>query len=341
MKGISLLLDSSKSGGIETHVANLAKALQQKGLEVQVILWKQYHDKAHPLDAQMRAANIPFHYANGCFSILTSLVKKGAILHTHGYKANLIGKFGSILGKWNAFPTHHNGDVGDGLLKKYVMLDEITSRWFSPISVSDEIFERLGNRGIKVKNFVFTPDQTKIEEVHVGPIRQIAFVGRISEEKDPDAFCQIGEAIQKDEKHSHLSFHVYGGGEDQSQLMAKYPGITFHGEQDMSQHWPKIDLLCITSKTEGLPLAALEAMSHGIPVASFAVGDLPRLISHGHNGWIVPKGQIQTMKDTLVAWENLNPGLQQNMKRHAYNTIEQDYSTAAVIPAIIQHYQNV
>ncbi|WP_191600468.1 glycosyltransferase family 4 protein [Marinomonas algicola] len=334
---ITLFLDSKNKGGIETHVANLAEALTAQSHRVKVIVWKRYDRQDHPLQNMMQKANIPFYYADGALSQLIRYVEKGSILHTHGYKANLLGKLGHTLGAWHCIPTHHNGDVGTGLLKLYVQLDELSSRWFSPISVSNEIYHRLGSRGIKLKNFLSYLPSLDIKGHHT---KHIAFVGRISDEKDPEHFCQLAKTMVQ--KHSTLSFHLYGEGHARQALTEHYPEVTFYGEQPMENHWQTIDLLCLTSKTEGLPLAALEAMSRGIPVLSYDVGDLSELIEHGATGWVVEKRDQSEpsmgMIEILQKWETMALHEKKRFRKQSQARIHQHYSAQSVLPKLLAHY---
>ncbi|GAM60045.1 glycosyltransferase sypH [Vibrio ishigakensis] len=55
----------------------------------------------------------------------------------------------------------------------------------------------------------------------------------------------------------------------------------------MSSVYPRLDLLLITSRYEGLPMTALEAMARGVPVASLDVGDISKLVKHNQNGFVV------------------------------------------------------
>ncbi len=50
------------------------------------------------------------------------------------------------------------------------------------------------------------------------------------------------------------------------------------------------DVFCLSSQYEGLPIALLEALAMGLPVASTAVGGVPTAITDGVEGRLVPSG---------------------------------------------------
>ncbi len=72
---------------------------------------------------------------------------------------------------------------------------------------------------------------------------------------------------------------------------------------------PKIynqaDVFVLTSRYEGMPLTALEAMACGLPVVAFRVGGLPDIVFDDFNGYLVPYGDIDALKDAIIrAYEN-------------------------------------
>ena len=107
----------------------------------------------------------------------------------------------------------------------------------------------------------------------------------------------------------------------------------------MEPHWQNVGLLCITSRAEGLPLVALEAMAHGIPVLSFSVGSLPELIEPDENGWLVEPGHIKAMSQLVQQWYHLPDSTKERMTRHCVDTIKQGYSYQTVIPALLEQYK--
>ena len=62
-----------------------------------------------------------------------------------------------------------------------------------------------------------------------------------------------------------------------------------------------MDVFALSSRMEGLPLCALEAMAAGLPVVATAVGGLPGLIAEGVNGYLVPPQDEEAMRRRLGA----------------------------------------
>jgi glycosyltransferase involved in cell wall biosynthesis len=62
---------------------------------------------------------------------------------------------------------------------------------------------------------------------------------------------------------------------------------------------PLLDVYAITSDTEALPLAVLEAMAAGLPVVATSVGDLPDVLDHGRCGLLVRPGDEEALAAAL------------------------------------------
>lgn len=77
--------------------------------------------------------------------------------------------------------------------------------------------------------------------------------------------------------------------EQQASRLALGPHLTFAGQQtDMGAWLAKARIFMLTSESEGLSLAIMEAMTCGLPVVAPRIGDLADLVEDGSNGFLVP-----------------------------------------------------
>jgi glycosyltransferase involved in cell wall biosynthesis len=51
---------------------------------------------------------------------------------------------------------------------------------------------------------------------------------------------------------------------------------------------------------EGLPLAVLEAMQHGLPVIASRVGGVPEAVEHNRSGLLVPPGDAGALGEAIA-----------------------------------------
>lgn len=322
-----LLIDARGIGGIETHVCHLARALSEHGMEAEVVLLCDHGQS--PFVMRLVQERLPFRVLSHWRRLLPLLLgDRVDLLHTHGYKAGILGRLLGALGGVPVVSTFHSGDDGRGRLAFYSRLDRWTAPLAKCIAVSGEIAAKLNGKAHLIPNFVPLPSE---RSSLMG--RRIAFVGRLSEEKDPALFCQLAGLCPEGE------FHLYGEGPLHSRLVRQYADrVQFHGFCEMAAHWKEIDLLCITSTHEGLPLAALEAMAHGIPLCSFAVGGIPSLIDHRRNGWLIPPGDRLAMAAQLNYWLSLSAAERLQMGNRARHTVVAGYSVESRMSEILAVY---
>ncbi len=73
---------------------------------------------------------------------------------------------------------------------------------------------------------------------------------------------------------------------------------------DVPRILKRLSVLCLTSESEGMPSAALEAMAAARPVVAVAVGGVPELVRHGWNGYLAEPGDaagLAAAVDRLLA----------------------------------------
>lgn len=322
------VLDSRQPGGIESHILELCTGLQEANWQVKVIFLTDYG--RHPLKERLFEHGVDFECLDGKPISLWKAMRrdKPLVVHTHGYKAGFLGRLYGSFQRIPVISTFHSGEEVKGRLALYTFLDRLSAPLSTPIAVSDQIAQKLPKKTRRINNFVAIPDLNPSD--YQG---NVAFVGRLSAEKGPDLFCKIAK------NHTGLSFHMYGDGPMRESLEKKYGEfVTFHGQVNMEEHWQDIDLLCMPSRFEGLPMAALEAMARAIPVLGSEAGALPNLIDHTQTGWTLPVSQLSRFENALKHWQQMDHRLRQVIGKSAREKVASLYSPQAIIPQIEEIY---
>ncbi|MFA5928755.1 MAG: glycosyltransferase family 4 protein [Candidatus Margulisiibacteriota bacterium] len=161
------------------------------------------------------------------------------------------------------------------------------------IAVSPAVLDHLKSTCLRRFRQQMVPNGIELPAAGIVPLKQdtnfkhIAFLGRLSYEKGPDIFLAIANSL----KNQPLKFHVIAEGPMLYSLIEYVKKhelldqVVFHGHVDnVLPILAGMDALLVTSRTEGLPYSALEAMSCNVPVLSLNVGGMPYLLQEGRNG---------------------------------------------------------
>ena len=138
------------------------------------------------------------------------------------------------------------------------------------------------------KNWVFAPTCRKGDT----PARyDLIYVGRFDRVKNLSLFVEIIAQVRQ--TLPTVSVCMVGGGIDMdtvSDLAQEYglrSTISFVGiQRDVSHYLSRSKVFCLTSRYEGLPIAALEAMAHGLPVITTRYPGADELVQEGKTGYI-------------------------------------------------------
>ena len=331
MLKVLLALDSRSFGGIETHVRVLAESLRVAGVETIVMFCRDHGP--HPLKDNLRQAGLRVVHAGSGLDFIASVRRlRPDVIHTHGYKANILGRVASLLTGIPAVGTFHAGEPGRGKLRIYTELDRLSGAFFEKIAVSDAIARRLPGQTTRINNFVHTPPRTAILEG-----KTVLFVGRHSHEKGPDMFCQIASTLPE------ARFVSLGDGPMLEGLKSRYGGrVEFQGQKkDIADWLHQADLVLMPSRHEGLPMAALESMASGVPVVAFGLGQLPGLICHGRNGFLATPGDLDGLKSLVSTYLGFDPVYRRLIGSAARQTIIRSYSPEAQIPLLLEIYHRL
>jgi glycosyltransferase involved in cell wall biosynthesis/2-polyprenyl-3-methyl-5-hydroxy-6-metoxy-1,4-benzoquinol methylase len=160
----------------------------------------------------------------------------------------------------------------------------------------------------------------------------IFYVGRLSEEKNPDVFVNVAKNVIENKKHGkNAKFFIIGDGKMQGEILdliaeVGSSQIQYLGYQSkIAQHLSAADVFILPSSIEGFPLSILEAMAMKVVVIASKVGAVPDVIESGRNGFIVTPGSV---KEIYQIVERLlsNNKLLVSVKKESRDTVDAKYS---------------
>ncbi len=289
------LVDSSGIGGIESHIINLALGLNANGYQIKIVLLEFYPH--NPWFEQLKSTNLNWQALEGGLSNLLTALRsdRPALIHTHGYKAGILGRIAAKRLKIPVVSTFHAGERGAFPVSLYQAMDEWSSFLGGRIAVNDVIAKKIPYKTRAIRNFILPLANNRLEDKPLA----VGFAGRLSYEKGPDIFCKIAELTDKS-----IPFYVFGSGSMRSELEAEYgKRVTFQGvATNMKSVWSKIGLLFMPSRAEGLPMAALEALNNGIPVLASDAGSFRNIIIENETGWIRNCSDVRGMASVIEHW---------------------------------------
>jgi glycosyltransferase involved in cell wall biosynthesis len=143
-----------------------------------------------------------------------------------------------------------------------------------------------------------TAQPNESEELPHGLV--VGIVGRVTAIKNHDLFLRVAARC-----HDLARFVVYGDGADRAALEQRAANVTFAGTRKASEIYAALDVVALTSRNEGTPLALIEAMACGKPVISTAVGgvvDLLGAVVEHRDGFDIRERGITAASDDAVGF---------------------------------------
>ncbi len=98
---------------------------------------------------------------------------------------------------------------------------------------------------------------------------------------------------------------IVGDGPEKSRLAARAQGgppglrVVLPGAGRAEEWMPAFDIFVLSSDSEGLPIALLEAMACGLPAVVTGVGAMPEVVERGRSGIVVPPGDREALAQAI------------------------------------------
>jgi glycosyltransferase involved in cell wall biosynthesis len=225
---------------------------------------------------------------------------KPEIIHTHTFKAGLIGRL--VRGPHRHIHTFHGHLFEDNsfaaLEKKIITLVE---KWLAPradvlVSVGVNVGKELRESGIGVgqKWVSVAPGVEALTLSDKSEARKsigvngtgilVGWMARMTSVKNPKLLIEVASRL------SDVNFVMAGGGDLLETIKSNAPeNVKVIGWADAATFWSAVDIAISTSDNEGMPIALIEAQLSGVPVIATNVGSNSEVIEDQVTGLITSK----------------------------------------------------
>ena len=283
------------------------------------------------------------------------------IIHSHEYKTDLLGLLASRKTGTKIVTTAHGWISNTWRSKLYLWAGKRILRWFDyVIAVSPLIEQEIRARGVRSDRVGLIHNAIVMEnyvpaDVQPGFLRKrfsipagtriVGNIGRISPEKGQGDFVKAALRILG--SRNDMCFVLVGDGPDMQSLQQQVSErelddkIFFTGHvTDVRPVLRDLDIMALTSYTEGFPNVVLESICMGVPVLATDVGGVAEIVTDGETGILVSPGDVEGIATGLLSLAD-DPHAGEEMVVNGRRRIVDDFSFSQRIAKVEDVYRRV
>lgn len=348
-------------GGQERVALDLAAAQVERGHSVDAIslaplphgvLASEFERRGITLHAVPKGASFDLRTIARLAKLLRD--RRVDVVHTHNPQPLAYGAPAGRLARAVVVHTKHGVNpergrrlwlrrIGGHLVDAYVAVSEATA------AVARQNRECLGGRLHVIPNGVdldaYRPDAAARREIRAElgiPEEAWLFgtVGRVSREKDHAFLVRAAGPLLG----PSCRLAIVGDGAELANVRAEAkayePWVVLPGvRHDIPRLLAAMDAFVLSSRTEGLPLALLEAMACGLPVVATNVGGVSEVVDHGSAAVLVRSGHEEGLRGALAKLCADRPAAEELGRRA--RTRARHYDAATVVDRYMELYRQL
>lgn len=363
MKPVTVLhvIGGGEFGGAEQHILNLAAGL--KFTEINLKLCCLYAEPFYTIARQAGVAawRLPMQgkFDVGIIKRLAKLIadQQVDVVHTHGVRANLVGRLAARLAHRPVITTVHSclrNDYPQPLTRwVYTVIERgtatLTHRF---IAVSESLRDQLAGQGVplpKISVVYNGIDFTHYDLLQLvrdeAAVPTVGVIGRLHPVKGQQHFIQAATAVLADRPDT--TFVVAGTGNQQARLEELATKLEIEDKvrflgfvDDVPALLTSLDLVVIPSLAEGFGLIAAEALALEVPVVATRVGGLPEVVQDHATGLLVNPADEADLARGIV-WMLNHPHEAKEMAQKGSHYVRQHFSSQGMAKHTKRLYMEV
>jgi glycosyltransferase involved in cell wall biosynthesis len=289
----------------------------------------------------------------------THIVRNGVdILHTHGYKTDIIGILAVRGTHCKIITTPHGWSTDAGYkLKIYESLDRGAFCFFDGVApLSEDMYNGLKSIPFLRHKLRLIPNGVDLSDIDQA--REIAdeilewkssgyfvigYIGQLIPRKGLDVLLRALAKVES--KKWRLA--ILGDGDSRYELsqLARESGIEdkvrfFGFRSDRLSFLKGFDTFALPSRLEGVPRCLMEAMACHIPVVASDIPGCRDLVRHGQTGILFKPGSIDALHEAVTAVMR-DGALRDRLASKARTAIEEEWSASSLARRYSQLYSEI
>lgn len=289
---------------------------------------------------------------------LVTLIKKQKIqiVHTHGYKSDILGLAAARIAGVKCVSTPHGfGIPATKKLRAFTALGKLSLRFMDAVApLSRQLEQEVLAAGVAAKKITYIQNAVDLLEVDnfladkpasSAASKTVGFVGQMIPRKNITDLLDVFDALWRDD--ANLKLQLLGDGPERPALevyaktLESFPAIEFLGfRADRLALMAQFDLFAMTSRDEGIPRCLMEAMALKIPVAAYDIQGIDQLVENNRSGRLTPLGDKASLQQ---AWKDIlyDPAMAESLGEEARATIDRNFSAKRMAAQYLELYRGV
>lgn len=355
--------------GAEGWILALAGNSERRAVCHHLVVTRESASHDLELARRYRALGLPVHelalsgrFDPRAITGLVALIRRHRIdvVHTHGYKSDLLGLIAARLAGVPCICTPHGFEnTNDWKLRTYIRLGCASFRFFDRVvPLSPELLRDVQGMHVQAGRIEYIANGVDLQPVArlraereqqrasaTGRAPVIGYIGQLISRKNVGDLIRIYQRLA--DRVPGLRLVIVGDGDERAALEAQaaqldcHDRVEFRGFVDNPlDHLQEFDLFVLCSSLEGIPRCLMEAMAMGVPIAAYAIPGVDQLITHEQTGLLAPLGDSDALgrccerilTDTALAG---------SLQAAATQRVHEDFSAARMAAAYLALYRQL
>jgi len=358
---IALLSESDGPAGAEKMLLHLAEALRERGYAVCPVVpgngcgWLPAEFRRRAFTPELFVMRRPVDWRCLLGLVHTLRRRRVEVVHSHDFTMAVYGAAVAGILRRPHVITMHGGRYFAGRWSRRVALRYAAGRAAAAVAVSAALQAdlatqlRLPRAAIRVlhngiRPSVGSPDGVR-RELGIGAEEPlIVAIGNLYPVKGHLVLLQALHALAEDPAFARCHVAIAGRGEEEAALrayaaahgLAEYVHLLGY-RADVPDLLAAADVFALPSRSEGVPLALLEAMFAGKGIAASAVGGVPEVVTSEREALLVPSEDPPALAAALGRLIG-DPALRRQLGDTARQRAEQAFTVDTMVDGYMRVY---